>query len=106
VMEQTAQVNEKFIYSFLIIVIEVLCNSTNFSLQLFHLVVRHLVVQTLFARKTLEPLCVCVMLVTKVMDTTAQVCVRCQAAFCNVTTVLQCNGLEFIYKSKILFPLL
>ena len=75
-MEQTAQVNEKSINRFLIIVIEVLSDSTDFSSQLFHLVVRHLVVQMLFARKTPDPLCVHVMLVIKVMDTDVQVCVR------------------------------
>lgn len=75
-MEETAQVNEKSINRFLIIVIEVLSYSTtNFSFQLFHLHVCHLAVQTLFARKTLDPLYVYAMLVTKAMDTTVQVCV-------------------------------
>ena len=91
-MENTAQVNEKSVNRSLIIVIEVFSNSTNFYFQLFHLLVCHLVVQTLFARRTPDPLCVYVMLVIKAMDTTVQVCVRCQATFfamerhcCNVT---------------------
>ena len=81
-MEESAQVNEKSINRLLIKFIEVLSYSTtNFSLQLFHLLVCHLAVQTLFARKTPDPLCVYVMLVIKVMDTTVQVCVRCQAIY-------------------------
>jgi len=58
--------------------------------QLFLLVVRHLVVQTLFARKTLEPLCVCVMLVTKVMDTTAQIPVSAIIPRVTVVTPTPC----------------
>ena len=84
-MEETAQVNETSINLFLIIIIiiiiEVLSNSTNFSFQLFHLVVRHLVVQTLSVRKTKVPLCVYVTMVTEVMDTSVQVCFRCQTPF-------------------------
>lgn len=80
-MEKTAQVNETSINRFLIIIFHALSNSTDVSFQLFHLVVRHLVVQTLFARMTPVPLCVYVTLVTKVMATAVQVCVRCHATF-------------------------
>lgn len=80
-MEETVQVNVKSTYCFLVFFLEFLSDFANFLFQLFHLVVPHLVVQTLFARKMLDPLCVYVTLVTKVMDTTVQVCVKCQATF-------------------------
>ena len=74
-MDETAQVNTVNWLGHCSVPAEVICNDILIIafFQLLYLPVLHRVVQTHFVRQMLKFLCVSVMMVTKAMDTTAQV---------------------------------